>query len=351
MKKLYTLLAALVITASTFAQAPEKMSYQAVVRDSGANLVSGQQVGMRISILKDAVAIYEEIQTPMTNANGLVSIVIGDVNLTAFADIDWSTGTYFIKTEIDPTGPLTNYTITGTSQLLSVPFALHATNGQDSGTNAGDMQYWNGSSWDVVAATPNENATLQMIGGVPTWTGGTPPPPPVIGDTYAGGILFHIYEAGEDGYVLGEFHGLVCATTDQSTGLQWSLSDYDNVTVPNGAISTTDGSANTTAIIEQTGSLAANTYAAGICRLYNATGDGGLNDWYLPSKNELNLMYENIGQGDALGLGNIGGFNNDYYWSSTEVDNEFAWYQLFAIGFQSDISKRVTLYVRAVRTF
>ena len=128
MKKLYTLLVTLVITASTFAQAPEKMSYQAVVRDSGNAIVSNQDVGMQLSILQGTTAVYVETQTPTTNANGLVSIEIGMGSVVSgdFSAIDWSAGPYFIKTEIDPTGPFTNYTITGTSQLLSVPFALHA---------------------------------------------------------------------------------------------------------------------------------------------------------------------------------------------------------------------------------
>jgi hypothetical protein len=130
MKKIYTLLAALVLTASAFAQAPEKMSYQAVVRDASNNLVTSQAVGMQISILQGSVsgaAVYIETQTPTTNINGLVSIEIGSGSAVsgAFGTIDWGSGLYFIKTETDPTGG-TTYTITGTSQLMSVPYALHA---------------------------------------------------------------------------------------------------------------------------------------------------------------------------------------------------------------------------------
>jgi hypothetical protein len=131
-KKLYTLLAALVITASTFAQAPEKMSYQAIVRDSGDNLVINQLVGMQISILQytaSGTAVYVETQTPTTNVNGLVTLEIGTGSVVSgdFTTIDWSADSYFIKTETDPTGG-TSYTITGTSQLLSVPYALQAKN-------------------------------------------------------------------------------------------------------------------------------------------------------------------------------------------------------------------------------
>jgi hypothetical protein len=72
-------------------------------------------------------AVYIETQTPTTNINGLVSIEIGSGTVVSgtFNTIDWSAGPYFIKTETDPTGG-TTYTTTGTSQLMSVPYALHA---------------------------------------------------------------------------------------------------------------------------------------------------------------------------------------------------------------------------------
>ncbi|WP_257018464.1 hypothetical protein [Winogradskyella pacifica] len=130
MKKFYTILAAVLLTLSTFAQTPEKMSYQAVVRDSGDNLVANQPIGMQISILQTTAtgtAVYVETQTPTTNINGLVTLEIGTGSVVSgdFATIDWSADTYFIKTETDPTGG-SSYTITGTSQLMSVPYALYA---------------------------------------------------------------------------------------------------------------------------------------------------------------------------------------------------------------------------------
>jgi hypothetical protein len=124
---LYTTVGALLLTLSSFAQAPEKMSYQAVIRGANNALVTNEQVGIKISILQGITAVYEETQTPTSNTNGLVSLEIGTGTVTSgsFTAIDWSADTYFIKTETDPTGG-TNYTITGTSQLLSVPFALYA---------------------------------------------------------------------------------------------------------------------------------------------------------------------------------------------------------------------------------
>ena len=118
------------ITQKLQAQTPDKMSYQAVIRDGSDNLITSSNVGMRIQILQGSefgAAVYVETHTPSTNANGLVSIQVGEGNVVSgdFTSIDWANGSYYIKNEIDPTGG-TNYSITGTSELLSVPYALHA---------------------------------------------------------------------------------------------------------------------------------------------------------------------------------------------------------------------------------
>mgnify|MGYP005993989557 CR=1 FL=1 len=144
MKRIFTIIAAGLITASAFAQTPEKMSYQAVVRDGSNALVASSSVGMQISILQGSPsgsAVYVETQTPTSNANGLVSIEIGGGTVVSgdFSTIDWANGPYYIQMETDPTGG-TSYTITGTSQLLSVPYALHAKN-SDSWTTTGDSTY------------------------------------------------------------------------------------------------------------------------------------------------------------------------------------------------------------------
>ena len=129
MKKAFLFLSIILIAASGWAQSPDKMSYQAVVRDSKGELVMNQPVGIRISIIQGTVngnIVYSELQSPTTNENGLVTLEIGTgVTGNDFASIDWAQGPYFIKTEIDPTGG-TSYTITGTNQLLSVPYALYA---------------------------------------------------------------------------------------------------------------------------------------------------------------------------------------------------------------------------------
>jgi hypothetical protein len=130
MKRILTLLTAILVIVSVSAQAPQKMSYQAVIRDAGNALVVNHSVGMRISILQGISAVYVETQIATTNANGLVTIEIGGGTVVSgnFSTINWASGTYSIKTETDPVGG-TNYNVTGTSKLLSVPFALFSANG------------------------------------------------------------------------------------------------------------------------------------------------------------------------------------------------------------------------------
>ena len=127
MNKIYLTIAVLIFSKFVIAQSPEKMSYQAVIRDVENNLISDREIGMQISILQGTTegnAVYIETQNPITNENGLVSIEIGTGNSSYnFSEIEWSIGPYYIKTETSPTGG-SNYTITGVSQLLSVPYAL-----------------------------------------------------------------------------------------------------------------------------------------------------------------------------------------------------------------------------------
>ncbi len=490
MKRFFNVLAAVLLMANVFAQTPEKMSYQAVIRNSSNKLVTNQQVGIQISILQGSTSgtvVYTETQTPTTNANGLVSIEIGGG--AGFSTIDWANGSFFIKTETDPDGGA-NYTITGTSQILSVPYAIHAKTAENtfSGnyndlSNKPDANQWtdvsNGISYqdgrvsvadinikdsseiffqdygqirstdnnhrilfrrsenilemreygDIVfsSGSTDGNATNQMtlqydgtlqlnnktiqnvanpindqdaatkgyvdaIGTIteidPIYTSseaanitetditnlgnlsgsntgdqdgsetkvtagtnisvtgsGTTASPYVvnatgattlaIGDSYDGGIIFYLDASGQ--------HGLIAATTDQSTGIQWY----------NGSITYTiafassvgGGDENTSMIVYNQGT---GSYAARLC--YDLFLNG-YNDWYLPSKYELNLMYMHIGNGNLMGLGNVGDFATYYYWSSTERTNIVASFQLFTNGGQGSNHKHNTYYVRAIRAF
>lgn len=158
-----------------------------------------------------------------------------------------------------------------------------------------------------------------------------------IGDTHQGGIIFYLDGSG--------CHGLVAAPSDQSTGIQWYKGSYiDTYAYGNGIGS---GEGNSQGIRRWQGTCSS-CYASQLCQDLNL---GGKTDWYLPSKYELNLMYENIGQGNVLGLGNVGNFANNVYWSSTEYSLLAAWEQNFYYGNQDYNGKNVTYDVRAVRAF
>ena len=127
----------LLISFLGFSQAPQKFSYQTVIRNSSNQLLANQQVGIKISVLQGSETgslVYSERHTPSTNANGLATLSIGTGSILSgsFQNINWASGSYYIQTETDPNGG-NNYTITSTQQLLSVPYALYA---ETSGSSA-----------------------------------------------------------------------------------------------------------------------------------------------------------------------------------------------------------------------
>ena len=142
----------------------------------------------------------------------------------------------------------------------------------------------------------------------------------------------------------GQVNGLIAAPMNQYIESQWGCDG-----IPIGASGTAIGTGNQNTIDIEEGCTTSGT-AADICA--NLTL-GGYSDWFLPSKDELNQMYLNIGQGNVLGLGNIGGFAGYFYWSSTEYDDYNAWSQDFGVGYQSFYNKDSSYYfnVRAVRAF
>ena len=110
MKKSLIALITLVISITAYAQVPQKMSYQAVVRNSSNQLVANNIVGIRISLLQGSstgTTVYSEVHVPTTNNNGLATIEIGTGSVVSgtFSTINWSTGVYFLKTEIAPSAP------------------------------------------------------------------------------------------------------------------------------------------------------------------------------------------------------------------------------------------------------
>ncbi len=307
MRKLFTFLTAVLLTASVFAQSPEKMSYQAVIRNSSNVLVTNTSIGMQISILQgtaSGTAVYVETQNPTTNANGLVSIEIGGGTVVSgtFASIDWSAGPYFIETKTDPSGG-TNYTITGTSQLLSVPYALYAAN----------------------AGTANGGGNFTHY----------------IGEQYGGGVIFHLWKDN-----VGVEHGLIVALTDQSTSQAWS--NVASTAVGTSAQSSWDGLGNSNAIVGQAG------HTSSAAKLCLDLVSGGQSDWYLPSIQELNMLWNNY-YTVARTLSQIGGATQlvgSNYWSSSEYDYNLALSFGFDYGATYNfLNKNYTFYVRAVRAF
>ncbi|MCR4737131.1 MAG: hypothetical protein K5846_03100, partial [Bacteroidales bacterium] len=131
MRRFFLVLTFLMISlVVVFAQAPEKMTYQAVVRNNANVLIANQNVTVRMSILQGSAqgaAVYVEHHSTTTNANGLMTVEIGGGSPTSgvFANINWGVGPYFLKSEIDPEGGI-NYSIESVQQLLSVPYALYA---------------------------------------------------------------------------------------------------------------------------------------------------------------------------------------------------------------------------------
>lgn len=294
MKKLYTLAIGLLLTTNVFSQAPEKMSYQAVVRDSGDNLIISQAVGMQISILQGSTtgtAVYVETQTPITNTNGLISLEMGSGSVVSgdFTTINWANNTYFIKTETDPTGGI-DYTITGTTQLMSVPYALHA---KTADSVAPDNFY--------------------------------------LGQEALGGIIYYLYKDAS-----GIQHGLV-VNKNESTAVWQASGTATNAT------RSWDGAYNTGLMTIS----AAATYVNGLT-------DGGYNDWYLPSVDELSFLWHNRYFVNKA-LNGIGGAtllsSTAYYWSSNEYSNASALYFRFIRGLAFYQDKGESSSVRAIRAF
>ena len=341
MKRISSIVTAILLTTTLWAQSPEKMSYQAVIRNSTDQLVTDQQIGIQISILLGSAGgttVYVETQTPMTNTNGLISIKIGGE--TGFDAIEWANGPYFIKTETDPTGG-TNYTITGTSQLLSVPYALHAKSAETvtgtiiesdpvfrasiaNGITATDTTNWNNKQ-DQLTAGRGIDITNDVISASAHY----------IGESYGGGVVFYVYDNGQ--------RGLIADTADQSTGIQWYNGTYRYTGTTGDGLGA--GAINTAMIVAtQMADNQIGNFAAKVCADYSVTVGGvTYGDWYLPSKYELNLLF--------LQKSVVGGFATTTYWSSSEGDNNTAWTQSFNSGAQGYVNKGNPPYVRAVRAF
>lgn len=170
MKRISVLLLILMTGELLFAQSPNRMSYQAVIRNASNVLVVNAPVKMRISILQGSAtgtAVYTELHNPTTNASGLVSLEIGGGTSPSgsIANIDWSKGPFFIKTETDPAKG-TNYSIVATSQLLSVPYALNSGNGVRGVSATGDTIYLDNGKRFLIPGVRDVSAPATLNNGL-----------------------------------------------------------------------------------------------------------------------------------------------------------------------------------------
>ena len=304
MKIFYTFLIGIVALVAN-AQAPQGFNYQATVRNNAGALMTNASVQLKFSILQDTATgtvVYSESQTKTTDGLGQVSTVVGQgTALTGtFAAINWGTGTHFLAIELN-TG--NGFVAMGTTQLLSVPYALYAnTAGSTSGSSGGFTHY--------------------------------------VGELFGGGVIFHLWKDAQ-----GVEHGLIADKTDLSIDQAWS--NVNSSLIGATAQSSWDGLSNSNAIVGQAGHT---NSAAALC--LNST-NGGQSDWYLPSVQELNMLSNNY-YTVARSLTQISGATQlqiANYWSSTEEDTGYAWSFYFSNGVGRNSVKGNANYVRAVRAF
>ncbi len=297
MKRLVSVCVMVLISVTiAFSQAPNAFKYQAVACYSNGDVISEQPVGFEISILEEDVAgnaVYTETHLINTNESGLVNLEIGNgTSSDDFSAINWSDGVFFLKISMDTTGG-TNYNLMGISQLLSVPYAMHANGLTLTSPEGHKYNLTVDSQGNISTSYVSPNAVVQI-----------------------------------------DFEGtLYVAPQDYEVAVEWG--GYGTTV---SSASTNDGATNTSTITGVLGTNGGVTYAASVCESLDAYGYA---DWYLPSKDELNALYQN--------RETIGGFTTEMYWSSTEYSDVEAYAHSFGSGMQMPRTKDNTQKVRCVR--
>jgi hypothetical protein len=260
-----------------------------------------------------------------------------EVNGSVAAKVTTVTGTYSIQSDdaVVICNNTTSFTVTLPS-AVGITGRIYTIKNIDTGnvtiaTTAGQTIDGAASS-DVIL--DQKNIVLQVMSNGTNWYV-LSQPVHYIGESYGGGIVFYVYDNGQ--------HGLIAATADQSSNIQWYNGTYRYTGTTGDGLGA--GAMNTALIIAaQIADNQAGNFAAKVSANYSVTVGGiTYGDWYLPSKYELNFIY--------LQKAVIGGFANVAYWSSTEVNSGGAWVQSFNNGIQGNASKLDIYYVRAVRAF
>ena len=286
--KMYSTIIGILLTAGVFAQAPQKMTYQAVIRNSSNALILSSPIGIKVSVLQgsaNGTVTYSETQIQNTNINGLVSLEIGMGTALSgtFSSINWANGPYFIQTEVDPNGGV-NYSVMGVTELISVPYALYSANAQVSGFSH------------------------------------------YIGETFNGGVIYYLYK-GSDGLE----HGLIVSTTE-------SIAKWQTTGVLVNADRSWDGVYNTNLIsgspaVNYIATLGPNWYLPSLDELILLHG----------SRFEVNkALFTNNQTLLSLSL---------YYWSSTEYSSSEALSYDFLTGYTDVSGKTLNYGVRGVKSF
>jgi len=299
----------LFISFVSFSQFDKTFSYHAIVRNESGILLQNQNVGIKVSILEsteNGPIIYSELNTVLTDDKGFLNFKVGaGSNTTGSLDnIDWSSNSYYIKLEYDLTGG-NNYSLTHTTQIQSVPFALYALNSEEAGV---------GPVGPVGPAGPQGEQGIEGEQGVegpigvsgvigPQGEQGIQGPQGIIGEIgpqglqgvggfehyigeyFQGGVIFYLYKDN-----LGVEHGYIVSIVDVSQPANWffNISGTAWGTIGPSAQSYTNGLQNTQAIISHPDHLSS---AAKLCSDY--TFDG-FSDWYLPAVFELNILYNSL---------------------------------------------------------
>ena len=282
------LLILLLLSENIWAQAPQKMTYQAVIRNSSNALILSSPIGIKVSVLQgsaNGTVTYSETQIQNTNINGLVSLEIGMGTpvIGTFSNINWANGPYFIQTEVDPSGG-SNYSVLGVTELISVPYALYSANAQVSGFSH------------------------------------------YIGETFNGGVIYYLYK-GSDGLE----HGLIVSTTE-------SIAKWQTTGVLVNADRSWDGVYNTNLIsgspaVNYIATLGPNWYLPSLDELILLHG----------SRFEVNkALFTNNQTLLSLSL---------YYWSSTEYSASQALSYDFLTGYTDVSGKTLNYGVRGVKSF